>query len=99
MAEISIARASPKISHLFFADDSLVFLKAATVDFGLFKSILQDYEKESGQSVNLGKSSVFFSPNVPGDRKRYLCNMLSMKVSGSLRFYLGLPSSFHKGKS
>lgn len=48
MVEVSIARACPKISHLFFADDSLIFLKAAAVEFGFFKSILQDYEKASG---------------------------------------------------
>lgn len=52
-----------------------------------------------GQCVNVSKSTVFFSENVPADSKQCLSNILSMKVSASLGSYLGLPSSFHRGKS
>lgn len=35
------------ITHLFFADDSLIFLKPTSQEFGVFKLILQAYEKAS----------------------------------------------------
>lgn len=37
---IQIARSAPKLTHLFFADDSLVFLRANAAEFGIFKDIL-----------------------------------------------------------
>lgn len=36
MVGISICRSCPKISHLFFADDSLIFIKAARIILGIF---------------------------------------------------------------
>lgn len=84
---------------LFFVDDSLVFLKAVAADFGHFKAILKSYEKASGQCVNVKKSTVFFSKNVPVDSRQYLCNVVSMNESESMGVYLGLLSTFHRGKT
>src|SRR4051812_12551253 len=61
---IKVARRSPTISHLFFADDSLLFARASEEEAGRIKQILGDYEKASGQSINVDKSEVSFSSNV-----------------------------------
>ncbi|KAL6138515.1 hypothetical protein ACLB2K_063797 [Fragaria x ananassa] len=51
------------ITQLFFADDSLFFLKADEIHRLRLKTILDDYCSASGQSINIEKSSIFFSPN------------------------------------
>lgn len=46
---VNIARGSPIIIHLFFADDSLIFFKATSEDCESLKNDLKSYEKASGQ--------------------------------------------------
>lgn len=55
---ISICRGSPKVTHLFFADDSLLFYKAKNMECNKMVEILKQYEVSSGQHVNTVKSSV-----------------------------------------
>ncbi|KAK9901858.1 hypothetical protein M0R45_001916 [Rubus argutus] len=62
---IRICPAMPSIHHLLFADDSLLFGKVDLEECFHVKSILVDYELASGQKINLSKSSVVFSKNVP----------------------------------
>lgn len=45
---VAIARSCPSITHLFFADDSLIFLRATMEKFGIFRNIMETYEKASG---------------------------------------------------
>ncbi len=49
---VSISRGGPKITHLFFADDSLLFCKASTDDVTRIQGLLSQYEKASGQQMN-----------------------------------------------
>ena len=68
LSGVSICRGCPKITHLFFADDSLLFCKATSQECQHLMNILQLYEAASGQKINADKSSVFFSNNTPDDR-------------------------------
>ncbi|KAL5839078.1 hypothetical protein ACOSQ4_011686 [Xanthoceras sorbifolium] len=45
-----LERFAPQVSHLFFADDSLIFLRASEVECVGLKKILDCYERASGQS-------------------------------------------------
>ncbi len=46
---VSISIRGPKITHLFFADDSLLFSKASVQDCDRIQAILHVYEQASGQ--------------------------------------------------
>jgi hypothetical protein len=59
--ELKICRRAPGISHLFFADDSLLFFEASVQQATVIKSILDIYEKSTGQLVSLGKCSIMYS--------------------------------------
>jgi hypothetical protein len=50
-----------KLSHLFFADDSIIFCKANSVEWKRIMRILGIFEKGSGQKLNLQKTYLFFS--------------------------------------
>lgn len=64
LSGVKISRAGPPITHLFFADDSMIFCKANAAQAEEVMQILKIYGKGSGQVINLDKSSIFFSRNV-----------------------------------
>jgi hypothetical protein len=53
LAGVSFGRGGPTITHLLFADDSIVFLEASQGNMEALKAVLQQYEECSGQKVNL----------------------------------------------
>ncbi|XP_065639127.1 uncharacterized protein LOC136071577 [Quercus suber] len=53
---ISLCKGCPKITHLFFANDSLLFCKANSEECRKLKEILEKYEAVSRQKVNADKS-------------------------------------------
>ena len=69
ISEVSICKGCPKITHLFFTDDSLLFCKANSQECQNLVNILQLYEATSGQKINVDKFSVFFSSNTPNERR------------------------------
>ncbi|XP_010481048.1 PREDICTED: uncharacterized protein LOC104759863 [Camelina sativa] len=77
---ISIARSSPTISHLLFADDSLFFCKAEATKCRTVMDIIGNYGRASGQEVNLEKSSIIFGKNVPEDIRSQLKSGSKTKV-------------------
>lgn len=88
---VQISRFSPPLSHLLFANDSLIFIKADREEFTRIKLILGKYEQLSGQKINVEKSQMVCSPNtnerVRGDAKE----ILGMEFTEKHDKYLGLP--------
>lgn len=60
------------------------------------KSILERYERLSGQSINLTKSTVIFSPNTGNTYRHQICTILQVQESSLPGNYLGL--SMHIGR-
>ena len=58
-----------RISHLFFADDSLLFCKASMSQWNSLSKILRIYKAASGQKLNNDKTTIFFSRNTQVDIK------------------------------
>ncbi|XP_026420576.1 uncharacterized protein LOC113316631 [Papaver somniferum] len=59
-----VTKASPAVSHLFFADDCLIFIKDRIREANKLASIIDQFSKFSGQAGNFEKSSLAF--RVPG---------------------------------
>jgi hypothetical protein len=53
----------PRLSHILFANDSLLFYKANSIEWRRLLLILGVYEVGSGQKLNLDKTSIFFNRN------------------------------------
>jgi hypothetical protein len=82
--ELKICRRAPGISHLFFADDSLLFFEASVQQATVIKSILDIYEKSTGQLVSLGKCSIMFGAQCNPDVQTEIKDLLKYETS-SLR--------------
>lgn len=89
---IKIARGSPVITHLFFADDSLIFFKANKDNVQTVKRCLYDYEKASGQLINFDKSAITFSKNTPQLNIDLVKTCLKIQICQGHDLYLGLPT-------
>lgn len=61
---MKLARYCPWVLHLLFADDSLFFRRANEQNASCMADILNNYEKFSGQKLNLEKSSIIFGIRV-----------------------------------
>lgn len=95
---IKIGKECPRVSHLFFADDSVVFGEATVENCNALNGILDKYEKASGQLVNRDKSSLFFSPNTPTHRKEEVTLALNIRHDNGGGKYLGIPSIIGRSK-
>ncbi|KAL9681679.1 hypothetical protein QQ045_013466 [Rhodiola kirilowii] len=96
---ISICKNAPVVTHLMFADDCLIFLKAKTEAVVHVRKLLNDYELLAGQKVNFNKSEMVCSKNVSELLISEMAEALQVKIVESHTKYLGLPIIFgHKKK-
>lgn len=95
---LKMASRGPTITHLFFADDSLIFFKADPNSCVHVKESLESYEAASGQVINLDKSALSFSPNTAGGNQQRVKEILRIRVSRSHELYLGVPSFSMRSK-
>ena len=95
---MAAARYGPKVSHLFFANDSLFFYKANKADCEVLSNILKSYEEASGQVINLDKSRVLFSPNTSRINRNMAMDSLMIHRQLGCENYLGLPIMFGRSK-
>uniref|UniRef100_A0A803Q7V4 RNase H type-1 domain-containing protein n=1 Tax=Cannabis sativa TaxID=3483 RepID=A0A803Q7V4_CANSA len=91
-------RSAPSISHLLFADDSFLFTGVSTSSCSEIKDILLIYQQATGQSVNLHKSSILFSPNTSSLDRDIFRDSLNMDNKPFIDKYLGVPQYFSRSK-
>lgn len=87
---VRVARGSPRVSHLLFADDTMIFCLASSTSCENLRLILKEYERASGQMINTTKSSITFSSKTPLEVKEKAKLVLSIEKEGGLGKYLGL---------
>ena len=76
---MALCKHAPSITNLLFADDSLIFCQANKDEVQVVSDILLLYAEASGQCINLEKSSVYFSSNVPVEQKEWIIDKLKVK--------------------
>lgn len=85
------ARHSISISHLFFADDLILFAKANTRNCDCIMEVLNEFCEISGQKINLQKSKLFVSSNSPRSEALSLSYQSGIGLTHDLGKYLGTP--------
>jgi hypothetical protein len=73
-----VCRDAPMLSHLLFADDSLILMQADNDNATKLKEILDTYCQNSGQKISEGKSSIFFSGNTRVEVRADVCQVLNI---------------------
>ena len=77
------------VSHICFADDLMVFLRADKKNARRLKTLLDDFSNLSGLKINSHKSAIYFDSNTP--HQQWIASHLELS-SGELPVrYLGLP--------
>ena len=75
LKDILVYRRGPKISHLFFANNSLIFGRATMAKCSEIQRILNVYEASSGQQLNKQKIALYFSRNTAGVDQNVVKNL------------------------
>ena len=95
---VAASARGPRISHLFFADDSLIFCKVMEKERAKVQRILQVYESSSGQQMNRNKTDLFFSQNTPTRIQDAIKSRFGAQVIKPHESHLGLPLLIGKSK-
>ncbi|KAL0409477.1 UNVERIFIED_CONTAM: Retrovirus-related Pol polyprotein from type-1 retrotransposable element R2 [Sesamum radiatum] len=96
---IAVARGAPKVSHLLFVDDTIIFSQATEGAMRTIRDILELYAGASGQVINLEKSSMVISRNVEAPRRMQLAQQLGVQIVDKHEKYLGLPVIASKSRT
>ena len=96
---LTICVDAPSITHLLFADDSLLLLKVNDRNAHYLQHVLQLYEECSGQKINMDKSSILFSKNCTSNMKIEFREILNLSQEAKSDKYLGLPVYMGRSRS
>ena len=76
------------VSHLFFADDLVLFSNSKVDQIQLVKEALEEFSLWSGQTVSFSKSRVYISKNIGRRRAREVSAMAGIPLTEDLGKYL-----------
>ncbi|XP_050133196.1 uncharacterized protein LOC126609285 [Malus sylvestris] len=95
---MAVTPSAEPLSHVFFADDSVLFCRAKENEAYNVKYLLQRYVEGSGQFINLDKSSVHFSVGCSKGLKSTLPQILGIKHQEGFGKYVGIQADFGASK-
>ena len=94
----SLCKNGPKVTHLFFAYDNLLFCQARLAKLEVNQDILAMYEQASRQQINREKTTLFFSKADAEETKEEITNFLGVPEIKEYEKYLGLPTVMGRNK-
>ncbi|GLU24096.1 hypothetical protein SLE2022_400600 [Rubroshorea leprosula] len=86
-----LSRGGLTLSHLFFADDLMLFGKASITQIETIIDCLSEFARRSRLEINLGKSKLFVSPNIQGQLANSFSSACGIPLTHDLGIYLGVP--------
>ena len=95
---ISICRNEPRLTHLLFADNSLLFCRASIQECMHIQALLSTYEEASRQKLNRDKTTLFFSKITDTEIQDSIKDLLGVLEIKQYEKYLGLPSFVGRNK-
>jgi hypothetical protein len=95
---IKIARLSPLISHILFANAVMIFSKAKNVEANFILKCLSTHSKWLGQCINFSKYAIFFSKNCKLSVKASINSILWLPSIHVRANYLGSPLFIQRKK-
>ena len=87
----SLSRNSPCLTHLLFADDSLLFCRTTIQECKKILDILDTYGNCQGQQITRRKTTVFFSKSTFEEIKDHIKEALGVLEIRQFEKYLRLP--------
>lgn len=94
-----VSHGAPSITHMLFADDSLLFCKATVQECNILLGILNQYKEFSGQEVNFYKLVITFTKGISPDLKQYILQTTRIQKVGGFGKYLDLPKYIGRNMS
>ncbi|KAL0340223.1 UNVERIFIED_CONTAM: hypothetical protein Sradi_4539100 [Sesamum radiatum] len=88
---IAVARGVPRVSHLLFVDDSLIFPHATMEVTECIKEVLGTYKRMLGQQINLHKLDILLSAGIPLETRFPVVALLEVQEVEKFDKYLDLP--------
>lgn len=88
---IGLSRKWIPLTHLFFADDLLLFAEASPDQAKSISAVLDEFCCSSGEKVNQQKTTLYFSSNVSTGVARKIEKTLDFTITNNLGRYLGMP--------
>lgn len=95
---VRVARNTPSITTLCFADETLLFCKATEGEAVALKTRLDLYANVSGQVINYEKSSMTFSRGISQAKRGHIIAILGVAVVAKHEKYLGMPAVLGRSK-
>ncbi|KAH1056860.1 hypothetical protein J1N35_034925 [Gossypium stocksii] len=87
---IQLSRNGPVVSHLFFADDLIIFGKAQLAQARLLGFILHQFCETSGHRISVRKSNIFFSNITSREDCAQIVQIFSFQEVQNLGKYCGV---------
>lgn len=86
---IKICRFSKPVSHLLYADDSILFFECSEMSILAVKRVLDTNCSWFGQRINNAKSNIVFSPNVSVTIENQISQFVRVNITERVGKYLG----------